>query len=74
MGNLLLECFAGSGEAKINSVLFLPCLSHTLRCHRLIEGSGVSMSGKSSCSISDSVSVVSQMNQTISRKDAGELE
>ena len=74
MRNLLLECFAGSGEAQLNAVLFLSCLSHVLPCHTLSEGWGPSMSGKRDCSVSESISAVSQMNQTISGRDAGELE
>lgn len=74
MGNLLLECFAGSGEAQLNAVLFLCCLSHALPCRTLSGGLGASKRGKRGCSVSESISVVSQMNRTVSARDAGELE
>lgn len=63
-----------SEEAQINIVLFSSCFSHVLPCSTLSEGSGSSISSKRTCSVSERISGVSQLSQTISGRDAGELE
>lgn len=70
-GNLLLECFAVSGEAaKYSPVSILSVTCFT--CCTLSEGLVASVSGKKGCSVSESVFVVSQMNQTITRRVPGD--
>jgi len=70
VGNLFLECFVGSGEAQLYTVLFLSSLSHALPFYTLIDSLGDSMSGKRGCSVSENISVVSQMNHTINGRES----
>lgn len=65
-------CSLWGGTAKYSSVFILPVTCFT--CCTLSEGLVASISGKKGFSVSESVFLVSQVNQTINRRDSGDQE
>lgn len=59
---------------QLNTVLFLSCLSDASHVAPSVKAWWLLSVVKKGCSVSESVFMVSQMNQTISRRDPGDQE